>query len=381
MVEYFRRIELLMKISSIKFLLTVCILTFFTANLFILTPAAFSITRPDLPGMPEQLVTVPAGPSNLELTDKTSSSVTLNWQDNSSNEDGFRIVIKNMSSLVVTLPTVAANITSFTLTGLSPSTTYIFELKSYNSAGESGQYVLVDYTTDAAESEPVPPAPSGVTAAAVSGSEISLAWTDNANNETGYKIERKTKEGTYTEIGTVNADIHVYTDSGLTPGLKYYYRVKAFNASGDSAYSNETSVTTTAAASQTFEIKLYIGSSGYYVNNVIQQMDVAPIILEGRTLLPARYIAEALGAEVQWIAPEKKVVITRGTKVIEMWLNKPAARVNGVEQYIDPNNSKVSPLSIPPGRTMTPGRFIAENLGAAVAWDPIAREVKIIYSP
>jgi hypothetical protein len=117
------------------------------------------------------------------------------------------------------------------------------------------------------------------------------------------------------------------------------------------------------------------------VNNVVKQMDIAPVIREGRTLLPARYIAEALGAQVFWLEGEQKVLITRGNSNIEMWVNKTEAKANGAEQNIDPNNANVTPIIIPPGRTMTPGRFIAENLGAQVSWDPVTQEVKITYQP
>lgn len=127
------------------------------------------------------------------------------------------------------------------------------------------------------------------------------------------------------------------------------------------------------------EIKLYIGSKKYYVNGVQKEMDVAPIIYENRTLLPIRYVAEALGAKVDWNATEQKVTITFKETVIELWIGKNNAKVNGVYKFIDPENLKVKPIVIPPGRTMLPIRFIAENLGCKVDWDANLKEVKITY--
>ncbi len=92
---------------------------------------------------------------------------------------------------------------------------------------------------------PAPAAPSGLTAAAASSTQINLAWTDASSNETGFRIERKTGAGgTYAEIATVGAGVTSFGNSGLTGGTTYFYRVRAYNAGGNSATSNEASATT-----------------------------------------------------------------------------------------------------------------------------------------
>ncbi len=92
----------------------------------------------------------------------------------------------------------------------------------------------------------LPNAPTGLSAAVISSSQINLSWTDNSNNETIFKIERKTGSGgTYSQIGTVGANVTTYSDNnGLLPGTTYNYRVKANNFVGDSAPSNEVPATT-----------------------------------------------------------------------------------------------------------------------------------------
>jgi hypothetical protein len=73
-----------------------------------------------------------------------------------------------------------------------------------------------------------------------SAGELQLAWTDNSNNEDGFKIERKTgTTGTYTQLATVGANVTVYIDTNLVDGATYCYRVAAFNAAGTSAYTVE----------------------------------------------------------------------------------------------------------------------------------------------
>jgi fibronectin type 3 domain-containing protein len=74
-----------------------------------------------------------------------------------------------------------------------------------------------------------------------------LNWEDNATDETGFKIERSTTAGSgFVEIAQVTANITSYTDNNLTIGATYFYRVRAYNAAGNSAYSNEASVVVTA---------------------------------------------------------------------------------------------------------------------------------------
>jgi len=100
-------------------------------------------------------------------------------------------------------------------------------------------------TLTLAKSLSPPNVPSGLTASVISSSQINLAWTDNSINETGFKIERKTGvDGTYSQIAAVLADVTAYSDTGLSAGITYYYRVRAYNGIGDSAYSNEANATT-----------------------------------------------------------------------------------------------------------------------------------------
>lgn len=96
----------------------------------------------------------------------------------------------------------------------------------------------------------VPSGPTALMAWPNSPNSIGLNWHDNAVNEDGFKIERKNGAGgTYAEIGTTSANIVSFNDPGRTPGIVYYYRVRAFNNIGNSAYSNETSATVSGSAS------------------------------------------------------------------------------------------------------------------------------------
>jgi PKD repeat protein len=131
--------------------------------------------------------------------------------------------------------------------------------------------------------------------------------------------------------------------------------------------------------SQKIIIKLYVGQKYYFVNDIKKEMDTEPIILQGRTLLPIRYVAEAIGATVTWIQAEQKASIILGETNIELWIGKNSAKVNGEYKLIDTSNPEVKPIVVPPGRTMLPIRFVAETLGCQVDWSQSTKEVKITY--
>jgi hypothetical protein len=96
---------------------------------------------------------------------------------------------------------------------------------------------------------PTPPAaPTSLVATAATDTQINLTWTDNANNESGFEIERSPDGSTWALRATVGANTTSYSDTGLTPNTIYYYRVRAYNANGYSAYSNTASATTLPTA-------------------------------------------------------------------------------------------------------------------------------------
>jgi hypothetical protein len=91
---------------------------------------------------------------------------------------------------------------------------------------------------------PLPAPPSNLTATAVSNSQITLAWTDNATIESGFKIESSPNKTSWHQIATVSANSTSYTHTGLLSDRVYHYRVRAYNAACNSAYSNTGSART-----------------------------------------------------------------------------------------------------------------------------------------
>jgi len=84
-------------------------------------------------------------------------------------------------------------------------------------------------------------------AEALSGAQLTLTWADNTIGESGFDVERSTgSNGAFGQIATTGPGVTVYTDSSVAAGVSYCYRVRAFNATTDSDYSNVACATTSA---------------------------------------------------------------------------------------------------------------------------------------
>jgi hypothetical protein len=114
-----------------------------------------------------------------------------------------------------------------------------------NSSASGGNMVTTRIAAGSTPPPPPPPspaAPSGLTASAKKGA-IALAWTDNSTNESGFNIERSSGGGAFVQVAQVGANIRSFTHTGLSKGVTYTFRVRAFNAGGTSAPSNTASGT------------------------------------------------------------------------------------------------------------------------------------------
>jgi serine protease AprX len=124
---------------------------------------------------------------------------------------------------------------------------WIIEVRGFNVPSGPQPFALVIAGAFGAPPPPPSPlAPSNLTATAISASQINLSWTDNSSNETGFEIERCDGSGctAFTSIGQVGADVTAFSNTGLSAGLTFTYRVRAFNTGGSSDYTNTGEATT-----------------------------------------------------------------------------------------------------------------------------------------
>jgi hypothetical protein len=167
----------------------------------------------------------------------TALAITLSGTDIEGSALSYVVLTQPASG---TLSGTAPNLT-FTPIGFSGATSFTFKV---NDGSLDSASATVTITVQAATS--IPAAPNALTATAVSPSQINLSWTDNSNNEDGFKIERSGNGSGWTQIATVGPNVRTYSSTGLVATKTYSYRVRAYNVLGNSAYSNSASAKTPA---------------------------------------------------------------------------------------------------------------------------------------
>lgn len=110
-------------------------------------------------------------------------------------------------------------------------------------------------------------------------------------------------------------------------------------------------------------VALMLNKTDTYVFGKKTAIDVPPMIINDRTLVPVRFIAEAFGADVSWDGDSKKVTVKNGENTIELYIDKAEITVNGETSALD------AAAQISGGRTMLPLRAVSEALGKEVFWD------------
>ena len=165
-------------------------------------------------------------------SDFTAASGTLNWADGDDVNKTFQITIVNDTADEAneTVQLALSNATGAALDNARRTATLTINDNDDGGGGGSA-----------------PAAPANLRADAQSTTEIRLDWTDASNNETGFRIERRTLTGAFQEVGTVGANATSFVASGLAADTFYVFRVRAQNNAGNSAFSNEAGAAPNAA--------------------------------------------------------------------------------------------------------------------------------------
>lgn len=178
--------------------------------------------------------------------------------------------------------------------------------------------------------------------------------TIKATPGSGYQLDKMTvKDKNNSTVKLKKVDDNEYT-----------FTMPVGKVSVDATFVQKDAADDSNAAEAGKTIKLQIGSRIVNVDNEAVIYDAAPVIRNDRTLVPIRIITEALGGKVDWNGAAKEVTLSINDKEIKMTIGKM------LEKY------GVAPVIID-GRTFVPVRFVADELGAEVAWDEATKTVTI----
>ena len=280
--------------------------------------------------------------------------------------------------------------------GVTQGDVYLMQLTTGNYA----KFVITAFSADAQ-------GPSGTLLYAVSGasaptqaagpvaaiqataSGVTLTWGTVSGSVTGYDVFRGTAPGgeAGSPINGAPSSGTAYTDTSVSPGQTYYYTVTAIMADGSqSQASTEVSATAVAAAPKPTPtqptqptgaqvvVAMTIGGNRATVDGVAETLDVPPLTIGGRTLVPLRFLGDAIGAAIKYNDTTRQITFSTATHTVVLTIDQPTATVDGQAVALD------VPPTLVNNRTLVPVRFVSENLGGKVTYDPATQGIQVTFT-
>ncbi|WP_207800912.1 stalk domain-containing protein, partial [Candidatus Cryosericum odellii] len=140
------------------------------------------------------------------------------------------------------------------------------------------------------------------------------------------------------------------------------------------AFTSVLAAVPSAKAEAITTIVVYIGKNTGTVNGKTTTLEQGAVIKNGRTLVPLRFITEAMGATLVWDAVTRTANITLAGNKIALTIDKTVAKVNDYDVTLD------APAAIINSKTVVPMRFVAESMGATTAWNAALKQVTVQFS-
>jgi cyclophilin family peptidyl-prolyl cis-trans isomerase len=209
-------------------------------------------------------------PGSLVAQPLPDASVRLTWVDNTNNEEGFYVEIRELpNGSFSQIRAYAQNSVSGTVQELDPSKQYEFRLRAFT--GTAQNPVTISSYSNVAAVTSFLVAPGGLTATPQVNGDVSLSWVDNAASEAGFYIEsRALPGGNFSPLGVVGPNVQTILVTGSPPVAQYEFRVLAFagipeNPTAVTDYSNIAEVTTAVLAPPSNFTATAAASSPYQV--------------------------------------------------------------------------------------------------------------------
>jgi len=228
---------------------------------------------------------------------------------------------------------------------------------------------------EAATGAPVTASPAGPASlrAVARSALVRLSWAtpvSPAGPVLGYAVYRSAGDASPPSLlATLPESAGGYADYQVVNDQSYTYLVRALH-DGKTESPDSTRATATPAA-ENLRLSLSLGEKVALVNGSAVTLEAPAKIVNGRTVVPLRFVASSLGATIVYNARLEEIRATLGRRTVRLWLDTTKAEIDGRPVTI------AAPPVLEHGRTLVPLRFISEAFGAQVGYDPAAGRVSV----
>jgi hypothetical protein len=286
---------------------------------------------------------VPSQPTNLNVSKLTTTGFSLNW---SVAVDNVGVTSYEIYRDAAKLAVVPATTLSYDVSGLKAGTTYRFQVRAKDAAGN---FSAMSQTIEIKWKDSTPPTvPNNVGFSAITGSGFTVSWSASTDNVavTNYEVYRNGKLVSNTKNRT-------FTVTGLNDNAKQIVTVRAIDAAG-----NKSTLSTPVVTKNTLSV---VGTRLYHNFKLVTLgVGIVPTQVSGQMMVPHKPILEELGFKLSVNNTSRAITATKTGMTIRFTPNSKTAVVNG--------QNKMMPLAptLVKGIVMIPLRFIAGEVGYQV---------------
>jgi hypothetical protein len=211
---------------------------------------------------------------------------------------------------------------------------------------------------------------------------ITLPWTQ-VPGIIEWDIYRSDNGAPYVQLTDFRLTEPEFTDNYTFVGHTYLYKIASYDRFGELvSISSPVKVTilkegskppaSAPSGKEGKKIVLQIDNKKAYVNDKLYNLEAAPFLYDGRTVVPLRFISESLGAKVEWNPKQQRITLTLGQDKIVLVIGDSSASVNGKNVTMD------VPAFVHKNTTMVPIRFVSENFKRQILFDNKTQTITII---
>ncbi len=177
----------------------------------------------------------PRAPAEVSVVPTNSTTVRVSWSDRSDNEDGFEVRMRLEGAGWSVAARTSANVEQARVSGLRPGERYQFFVRAFHADGHAdSDHVVVTMPRPDPDPDPDPPprAPTEVSVVPTDSTTVRVSWSDRSDNEDGFEVRMRLEGAGWSVAARTSANVEQARVSGLRPGERYQFFVRAFHADG-----------------------------------------------------------------------------------------------------------------------------------------------------